>query len=72
MTEWIDVEERLPEDSTRVAVTGSYNSGGPKMLLHSAELRRGIWFRDNGGYGFTVSCNPTHWMPLTELPLKPE
>ena len=60
---WISVEERLPENEGVVLVCG--NRGG----IYTAELRR------NGGYTWfhklnskSHYCDPTHWMPLPELP----
>jgi len=59
--------ETAPRDGTIVIVRGRWGRLEPEMRAASArfETHYGIaaWWRDNGGYGFTVECDPTHWMP---------
>ena len=54
--EWISVEDRLPEEDTRVLV--HLNT---KPMVYDTDRRlNGKWVRWNS--------NVTHWMPIPELP----
>ena len=55
-SEWISVEERLPEDSARVLV---YGENGIVCATHF----KGDWWLSNRYEG-----QITHWMPLPEAP----
>lgn len=62
MSEWISVEDRLPDELESVLV--SRNGNVCNMFLHG-----GIWKPD--GYGIRVTHafdDVTHWMPLPEPP----
>ena len=79
MTEWIDVNERLPEDSGKYLVwLGGIDQVGFGKLAHIAHFYSG-----NGYFSFSLnsakelgkkSCTEidklcvTHWMPLPEPP----
>lgn len=62
--------ETAPRDGTPIIGRGFYTRNGQTPMLCVAMVggRDGIWWRDNNGYGFTVSCHPTHWMPIPEDP----
>lgn len=32
-------------------------------MVTTAMFDRGIWWRNNDGYDYTVQCHPTHWRP---------
>jgi hypothetical protein len=69
--EWISVEDRLPDNDKVVLVWGFYEHGDKEAdMIISAKLNGGLWLRNNVGYGFTVSCHPTHWMSLPKHPDK--
>ena len=69
MTDWINVEERLPEDCRHVIVcllgistlVGHYNHG-------KAKWRLGLETKDRKDGGVVPV---THWMPLPEPPVEP-
>ncbi len=68
MSTWQPIGTAPTEDAT-VIVKGFYDRphGKEIMLAAAARSRAGVmWWRDNNGYGFTVQCFPTHWMPLPE------
>lgn len=67
--EWQPIKT-APKDGTVVIVRGFYDCYGTPMQATAAQFREnyGYWMRDNFGTGYTVSCNPTHWMPLPEPP----
>jgi hypothetical protein len=60
--------ETAPKDGTVVIVRGFYDADGEVSMKAAAAQYDKRWMRDNNGYGYTVSCYPTHWMPLPELP----
>ena len=61
--EWISVEERFPEGSTRVlAYSKKYNEVGVYYYGGADE-----WW-DNDGWASAKYYEITHWMPLPEAP----
>jgi hypothetical protein len=64
--EWISVEDEMPEEGEIIIGRGSYDFDGRKLIATAVKLKGGMWWRDNNGYGFTVSCHPTHWIPLPD------
>ena len=66
MSEWISVEERLPEKKQDVLMafeTGTMAVG----WWHDADEHITFWcaYTDDGFYT-DCDCIPTHWMPLPE------
>jgi hypothetical protein len=62
--EWQSID-KAPKDGTVVIVRGAYDyQGEPRMLAAAAQFRDGAWWRDNNGYGFTVSCYPTEFIEI--------
>jgi hypothetical protein len=59
--------ETAPKDGTVVIVRGFYDADGKLFMKAAAAQYSKSWMRDNHGYGYTVSCYPTLWMPLPEL-----
>jgi hypothetical protein len=62
--------ETAPIDGTIVILCGLWNASGTLPMLAVAgsyNQHLNLWMRDNQGCGFTVSCHPTHWMPLPEI-----
>lgn len=60
---WRSVEEELPEDDETVL---TYSNYGPFLAYYSKQDK--MWFV----YGSYGDINPTHWMPLPELPSLPD
>jgi hypothetical protein len=61
--------ETAPKDGTVVIVRGFYDADGKLFMKAAAAAQYGKrWMMDNHGYGYTVSCYPTHWMPLPNPP----
>lgn len=60
-SQWISVDERLPEDDETVL---TYSSYGYVLAYYSEQDR--MWF----AYGNYGDINPTHWLPIP--PLNPE
>ena len=58
MSEWISVEERLPEENIRVLAAGL-------GVVTIDALYRGVWWCTETG---DASYGITHWMPLPEPP----
>lgn len=57
--------ETAPTDGSVILVCGAYDHGGREnMVAAAARFRDGIWWRDNNGYGYTVSCSPTQWLDV--------
>lgn len=66
MSEWISVDERLPDfyvdvqiycSDTKEQMVGFIGEGMPVGLFQFAQY-----------HGNAVLCRPTHWMPLPEPP----
>lgn len=64
VSEWISVDERLPEDDKTVLVFGGKGIYTAKHNPKNGAVRG--WWKLNGKSHY---CNPTHWM---HLPAKPE
>ena len=75
MTDWISVDDRLPEDGVVLFFNGEVNPGyfhrwgrDDRGLIIGMENKnykdRWEWF----GEGFVVEPQPTHWMPLPATP----
>lgn len=68
MSEWISVEERLPEKKQDVLMY--FNSGNMAVgWWHDADEHITFWcaYTDDGFYT-GCDCIPTHWMPLPDPP----
>lgn len=65
MSEWISVEERLPEQSVEVLVYDFVDSMDVMFLEVDDDGYR-FWADDNG-YEYSIH-DVTHWMPLPEPP----
>ena len=69
-SEWISVEERLPDKKeydwvlVNVLLTSENYYGVPQI----AELRNGKWWGYDDFPLSEVGCKVTHWMPLPEAP----
>ena len=57
MSEWISVEDRLPESGGRYLV-----------ILNNGQLCIAIWVAAYWAIGVDTISNVTHWMPLPEPP----
>jgi hypothetical protein len=65
MSEWISVEERLPEHKQRVLVFYNNHFWVVEAWIQSD----GMWFWPTGGYQKGIPPNhATHWMPLPDPP----
>lgn len=63
---WISVEDRLPEKFTDVLCLYPSKNYGSNIVVDYMESDRG-YFAEQFKYG-----EPTHWMPLPELPTEKE
>ena len=76
MSEWISVEERLPEQFEYVVAARMYGHGiDPDMYVSFFVSDRFTVCDDaleasnyDGGACITSKIEPTHWMPLPEPP----
>lgn len=74
---WISVKDGLPKHGQIVLVNLGHlyiisakfadKEQSGYLDRHSGEPKC-MWWRNNDGTAFTVSCNPIHWMPLPEPP----
>lgn len=70
MNEWISVKDRLPNDDSKVLITG-ISTSGDYLGIWFGELRDGWHFAYEG---YDDQCDPnlddnvTHWMPLPPSP----
>jgi hypothetical protein len=62
-SEWISVNDRLPEDGEIVLVCGS--RGGVYTAVLNKPGQYNGWHKLNSKSHY---CNPTHWMPLPQPP----
>ena len=69
MTQWISVDERLPENAKSVLAYFTHGENG--VLGHQCivvlDQSGGGWYEVDEGYHINA---PTHWMPLPEGPLR--
>ena len=66
-SEWISVEERLPEIGTRVLLCGRYEGKG--IIAYCATgYFDGITYREHWGADINGTAEVTHWQPLPEPP----
>lgn len=63
MSEWISVNDRLPENRVPVLTCGRY---GIKVLYHTYYFLMGLWGWADDPWIFENEV--THWMPIPELP----
>lgn len=79
MSEWISVDERLPEENQYVVFASFYEcSWGVEFdSVIAGEFWNGSFYPDtngleasnyDGGATITLEMKPTHWMPLPEPP----
>ncbi len=62
MTEWISVDERLPEENIRVLVCCQTKKGVRSINIAYQTYK--FW------HGYGSMSGVTHWMPLPEMPEK--
>lgn len=61
--------DTAPRDGTVVLGSGWYDGGRTsisRMRAITMKFASNTWWRDNCGAGWTVQCDPTHWMPFAE------
>ena len=63
LSNWISVNERLPEDGVDVLVGYDFADNDPFIMTYED----GRWFYGIDG-DFMLNNNITHWMPLPEPP----
>lgn len=72
MNEWINVNNRLPEEYDWVLVSAvDWKNSKLRFVPHVAELRKGKWTsqeNDNGDLEKWLHIKVTHWMPLPDPP----
>jgi hypothetical protein len=67
MPEWISVEDRLPEDGTRVLCWYQYYHYGKEAI--TPEYGIGYYWKGWGGeVACGKDCKVLYWMPLPEPP----
>ena len=62
---WVSVEERLPEEPSPTNVTiviGVFQAARIRFMRETMYCGNGIW----------ADANPTHWMPMPQLPSGPQ
>lgn len=61
--------ESAPSDGSEFIARGFHDSGGREEMKACTVIKHyGSFLRDNNGYGFTVTCYPTHWTPMPDAP----
>lgn len=70
MSEWISVEDRIPEDSDGwvLMTDGKDWYKAPRAWMFRLSGEPGYWIPARHGAGAKI----THWMPLPSLPEPPE
>lgn len=79
MSEWISVEDRLPDEDQYVVFASFY--GGPGAVEFDSVVAGRFWNGSfhpdtegleasnyDGGASITLEMKPTHWMPLPPPP----
>jgi hypothetical protein len=66
LSKWFDVAKKLPPENVEILVFISVGDGYIRNAIFSKgsgfmKWKKGIFWENNNGYGFTVSCHPTHW-----------
>lgn len=65
MSEWISVEDRLPEE--KQSVLAIVNEDGINIIYQFLVCRLGCnWYETGTGEHF--ACKVTHWLPIPPLP----
>ena len=64
MAEWIDVNERLPENHKSVIIFDTDKD----MLVGFYSKELNMWQSELSDYLYENECRVTHWMPLPEPP----
>lgn len=69
---WISVNDRLPEEGSRVLAYGGATCGSCPSAPEVREARYG-GRRDDFEFGeYDCPMKATHWMPLPDPPIEPE
>jgi hypothetical protein len=78
--EWISVNDRLPDESGEYFVfkktmfgcwcdvLGFAKDGRKVDKYDFGDQRKNVWYYYDSEYGYGVSNNVTHWMPLPQPP----
>lgn len=76
MSEWISVEDRLPERYREVLIWPQPENNGRKLIGEYGLIKgqdSPVWYYEiyTAGWGYEHEItNVTHWMPLPEPPCK--
>lgn len=66
MSEWISVDERLPEDDAVVLVSAwAYGKPGGQRFMMVARRSGSVFLNEETGDDLYT---PTHWMAIPEIP----
>lgn len=72
MVEWININDRLPEECDWVLISAvDYKNPKLRFVPHVAKLRNGKWVsqeNDNRDIENWFYVKVTHWMPLPDSP----
>jgi len=67
--EWVNVNDRLPEDDSEVLIYDSKYNCVIAVVYNSKYFeQKGFWLNENGGEYEYEYKNVTHWMSFPELP----
>lgn len=66
-TEWVSVNERLPERNKNVLVYASWDGTWQTTIGRHSGITGGFWWVYTG-HGYAMLYDVTHWMPLPEPP----